>query len=317
MDRFESMTAFVAVAKAGGFSAAARAMGVPLATVSRRVAELESQLGVQFLKRSTRQVVLTETGQVFFATCQRVLDELKDAEERLQGEYRAPQGDLTVTAPMGFGRLHLQPVALEFLAAYPEINIRLMLVDRIVDLLEEHVDLALRIADLPDSGMIARPIGTVRMIVTASPEFLARHGTPTHPSQLMSHDCIAWGTLAPLNTWWFRIDGGDRTFPIRTRFATTNAESAIAAAQAGVGLAQMACYQAQQGLQDARLQIVLEDFECALTPVSLVHAGNRVLPLKLRAFIDFATPRLIERMRVNAITASRSQATQKQTAGSA
>src|SRR5579859_6727937 len=284
MDRFESMSAFVAVAKAGGFSAASRQLGVPLATISRRVADLESELGARLLHRSTRQVVLTEVGQTFFATCQRLLDDLKDAEEAVTGEYRSPKGDLTVTAPMGFGRMHLQPVALEFLAAYPDINLRLLLVDRVVDLVEENVDLALRIAELADSSMIARPLGHVRMVVSTSPEYIERRGTPKHPSELVRHDCIAWSTLGPLNTWWFSEGGVDRTFPIRMRLSTTSAESAIAAAQSGVGLAQTTSYQAQQGVRDGRLVVVLRKFECALTPVSLVYASNRLLPLKLRAF---------------------------------
>jgi DNA-binding transcriptional LysR family regulator len=296
MDRFESMAAFVAVARAGGFSAAARQVGVPLATVSRRVAELETALGVRLLQRSTRHVALTEEGQAFFSTCERVLGDLKEAEDALLGEYRAPKGELTVTAPMGFGRLHLQPVALDFLAAYPEINLKLLLADRVIDLAEEHVDVALRIAELADSTMIARALGAVRMVVTASPDYLARRGTPTHPSQLMSHDCIAWSTLGPLNTWWFRAGQTDQTFPVHTRLATTSAESAIAAALSGLGLAQTTCYQAAAALREGALRIVLPEFECAPTPVSLVYATNRLLPLKMRAFIDFAAPRLSARL---------------------
>ena len=298
MDRFESMSALVAVAKAGGFSAAAREIGVPLATISRRVADLEAALGVRLLHRSTRQVVLTEAGQTFFSTCQRVLDDLKDAEEAVTGEYRTPKGDLSVTAPMGFGRLHLQAVAIEFLAVYPEINLRLLLVDRVVDLLEEQVDLALRISELPDSTMIARTLGSVSMVVTASPEYLKRRGTPRHPSELLRHDCIAWSALGPLNTWWFRVGSADQAFPLHTRLSTTSAESAIAAAQSGLGLAQTTCYQAAQGLRDGTLALVLREFECNPTPVSLVYASNRMLPLKLRAFVDFAAPRLSERLRL-------------------
>ena len=170
MDRFESMSAFVSVAKAGGFSAAARALGIPLATISRRVADLERKLGARLLHRSTRQVVLTETGQGFFAACQRMLDDLKDAEEAVTGEYRAPKGEMTITAPMGFGRLQLQPVVLEFLAAYPDINLKLLLVDRVANLVEEQVDLALRISELPDSSLVARPLGHIKMVVSARPE---------------------------------------------------------------------------------------------------------------------------------------------------
>jgi DNA-binding transcriptional LysR family regulator len=297
MDRLEGMAALVSVVKAGGFSAAARDTGVPLATLSRRVADLEADLGVRLLRRSTRQIALTETGQSYFQTCQRVLDDIRDAEETLKGEYRTPKGDLTLTAPMGFGRLHLQPVVMEFLRAYPAINTRLILADRMVDFIEEQIDLALRIAELADSALIARTVGTIRMVVSASPEYLVRFGTPNHPSDLAQHDCIAWSSLGPLNTWWFREANTDCTFPIRTRFSTSSAESAIDAALNGLGLAQTTSYQAERGVRDGGLTIVLKDFECAPTPVSLVHAGNRSVPLKLRAFLDFAVPRLSERLK--------------------
>jgi len=297
MDRLEGMAALVSVVKAGGFSAAARETGVPLATLSRRVADLEADLGVRLLRRSTRQIALTETGQSYFQTCQRVLDDIRDAEETLKGEYRTPKGDLTLTAPMGFGRLHLQPVVMEFLRAYPAINTRLILADRMVDFIEEQIDLALRIAELADSALIARTVGTIRMVVSASPEYLVRFGTPNHPSDLAQHDCIAWSSLGPLNTWWFREANTDCTFPIRTRFSTSSAESAIDAALNGLGLAQTTSYQAERGVRDGGLTIVLKDFECAPTPVSLVHAGNRSVPLKLRAFLDFAVPRLSERLK--------------------
>jgi DNA-binding transcriptional LysR family regulator len=172
-----------------------------------------------------------------------------------------------------------------------------MLVDRLVDLVDEHVDIALRIAELADSTMIARALGTVRMVVTASPAYVETHGTPSHPSQLVSHDCIAWSTLGPLNTWWFRSGHGEQPFPVRTRLATTSAESAIAAAHSGLGLAQTTCYQAERYVRAGELMIVLQEFECAPTPVNLMYASNRLLPLKLRAFIDFAAPRLAARLR--------------------
>jgi DNA-binding transcriptional LysR family regulator len=297
VDRFESMTAFVAVARAGGFSAAARVIGVPLATLSRRVADLEADLGVRLLQRSTRQVALTETGQTYFAACQRLLDDLRDAEEAASGEYRKPSGELTVTAPMSFGRLHVQAVAHEFLAAYPEITLRLLLVDRMVDLVDEHVDLAVRIAMLPDSTLVARPLGPVRMIVTASPEYLKRCGTPAHPAELSGHDCIVWLGAGPLDTWEFRAAGSEQRFPVRTRLATTSADSAIAAAESGLGLAQTTCYQAEASLRAGRLLPVLRAFEKAPRPVSLVYPGTRSLPVKLRAFVDFAAPRLATRLR--------------------
>jgi len=296
MDRFQAISAFVAVAKAGGFSAAGRELGVPLPTISRRVAELEDALGARLIHRTTRRIELTEHGRGFFAACQRVLEDLKDAEEAVGGEYRTPTGELSITAPVGFGRIHLQPVALEFLAAYPKVNLKLLLVDRLVNLLEEHVDAALRIADLPDSSLVARTLGTIRVIVCASPEYLALRGSPEHPTELMDHDCIAWSTLLPVNSWWFREGETDATFPIRVRLSSTVAESALAAAESGLGLLQTTSYQAEPGIRAGRLVRVLTEFECAPTTVSLVYSSSRLVPLKLRAFLDFAVPRLVDRL---------------------
>jgi len=302
MDRLESMTAFVAVARTGGFSAASRELGIPLATISRRVGELESALGVRLLRRSTRQVVVTEAGQKFFAACQRALEDLRDAEEAVSSEYRTPRGDLMITAPIAFGRLHLQPVALEFLAAHPQINLRMQLVDRIVNIADEHVDAALRIAHLPDSSLIARTLGSIRVVVCASPAYLKARGAPQRPEDLMQHDCIAWSILGPRDTWWFRNSGREQQYPIRTRLATTLAESAVDAAAAGLGLVQTTSYQASQAIGDGRLVVVLRKFECAVTPVSLIYSRDRLLPLRLRAFIDFAAPRMTERLRTIAAT---------------
>jgi DNA-binding transcriptional LysR family regulator len=302
MDRLESMAAFVSVARAGGFSAASRELGIPLATISRRVGELESALGVRLLRRSTRQVVVTEAGRRFFAACQRALEDLRDAEEAVSSEYRTPRGELLITAPIAFGRLHLQPVALEFLAAHPQINLRMQLVDRIVNIADEHIDAALRIAHLPDSSLIARTLGSIRVVVCASPAYLKARGAPQRPEDLMQHDCIAWSILGPRDTWWFRDSGRERQYPIRTRLATTLAESAVDAAAAGLGLVQTTSYQASQAIDDGRLVVVLRKFECAVTPVSLVYARDRLLPLRLRAFIDFAAPRMTERLRTIAAT---------------
>ena len=264
--------------------------------MSRRVADLEAELGARLLHRTTRKLSLTDQGQTYCAASARILDDVRDAAESVTGEYREPKGDLTVTAPVGFGRLHLQPVALEFLAAYPEINLRLTLVDRVVNLIEEHVDAAVRIADLADSSLIARPVGQVRIVLCASPDYLGRHGVPKHPRELEKCDCIAWSALGPPNVWWFRESGVDRTFPIRVRLSTTIAETALSAAEAGLGLVQATSYQAEQAVREGRLVVLLSEFECATTPVSLVYASNRLLPLKLRAFIDFVVPRLEKRL---------------------
>jgi DNA-binding transcriptional LysR family regulator len=296
MDKLESIQVFVAVARAGGFSAASRALGQPLATVSRKVAELEASLGVRLFERSTRQVVLTDVAQPYFDACRRLLDDLREADEDVSGEHRAPKGELTVTAPVGFGRKHLQPVVMDFLHAFPQIDLRLLLVDRVVNLVEEQVDVALRISELPDSSLAARPLGRIKMVVVASPDYLQAAGEPAHPSELTAHPCILWASLGARRAWQFRVDGQEAMFPIGVRLLTTLPESAVEAAQAGLGLAQVTSYQAADGVGNGSLRPVLRAFESPATPVSLVHPSNRRVPLKLRAFLDFAAPRLSQRL---------------------
>lgn len=296
MDKLESIQVFVAVARAGGFSAAARVLGLPLPTVSRKVAELETALGVRLFERSTRQVVLTDSAVAYFEACTRLLDDLRDADETVVGEYRRPKGELTITAPLGFGRRHLQPVAMAFLQAHPEIDLSLLLVDRVVNLVDEHVDLAVRIQVLPDSGLVARPVGEIRMVVCASPAYLAARGVPVHPAELATHHCITWSALGPYKTWSFAEHGVETLFPIRTRVTTSTPESAVDAAAAGLGLTQITSYQAEEAVRSGALVPVLRPFETPPVPVSLLHPSKRHVPLKLRAFIDFAAPRLSERL---------------------
>ncbi len=296
MDKLESIQMFVAVARNGGFSAAARALGQPLPTVSRKVAELEEALGVRLFERSTRQVVLAENATGYFEACVRLLDDLHEADESIAGEYRTPKGELTITAPIGFGRHHLQPVATEFLGAYPEVDLRLLLVDRMVNLVEEHVDLAVRITVLPDSGLVARAVGQIKMVVCARPGYLQAHGVPQHPRELATHHCVAWATLGPFKTWTFLDDGVEAAYPIRVRVTTTTPESAVDAAVAGLGLTQITSYQAEASVRSGALVPVLRAFEEAPTPVSLVYSSSRKVPLKLKAFVDFAASKLKSRL---------------------
>jgi DNA-binding transcriptional LysR family regulator len=241
-------------------------------------------------------VVLTDNAVAYFEACTRLLDDMRDADETVAGEYRTPKGELTVTAPLGFGRCHLQPVATQFLHDHPEINLNLLLVDRVVNLVEEHVDLAIRILELPDSGLAARPIGTIKMVVCASPAYLQAHGTPTHPSELAQHRCIAWSSLGPFKSWLFSEQGVERMFPINVRMTTTTPESAVDVAVAGLGLTQITSYQAEAGVRTGALVPVLREFEANPVPVNLVHPSNRRVPLKLRTFIDYVAPRLTERL---------------------
>ena len=295
MDKLDAIRVFVAVATSGGFSAASRLLGLPVATVSRKVAELEETLGVRLFDRSTRQVTLTEGALSYFEDCRRLLEDLREAEEHVMGEHQTPKGELSITAPLAFGRQHLQPVATEFLREFPNVTLRLLLVDRVVNMLEEHVDLALRISVLPDSSFIARPLGEIRMVVCGSPDYLQCHGVPQHPNDLASHQCIAWTALGPYKTWLFREHGLEAMFPIRVRLTTTLPESAVDAAVAGLVLTQITSYQAANAVQSGALVPVLREFEPAPTPVNFIYPSRRA-PQKLLSFLDFAVPRLQARL---------------------
>jgi DNA-binding transcriptional LysR family regulator len=296
VDRFEAMSVFAAVAEAQGFSAASRRLGMPLATVSRKVSELEQSLGVQLLARSTRRVSLTDTGRQYFEACRRILDDVSEAERAAAGEYRAPRGELILTTPIVFGRLHIVPVVTEFLEAYREVHVQMMLVDRVVDLIDEHIDLALRIGELPDSSLIAVRLGTIGRVVCASPAYLAAHGVPAHPEELAGHDAVTFSGLSSTREWSFRVDGTTERFPVRSRLIVNTAEAALDAVMAGAGLTRVMSYQAAAAVRDGRLVMVLRDYAPEPNPISLVYPSGRLVPLKLRAFLDFAVPRLKARL---------------------
>ena len=292
MDRLGAMSILREVADAGSLSAASRRLGMPLATVSRKVSELEKHLGTRMLNRSSRQLSLTDAGLSFVAACRRILEDVAEAERAASGEYSAPKGELHLAAPIVFGRLHVLPIVVAFLDAYPEIDIRLMLSDRVVDLQEEHIDVAVRIGELPDSSMVATRVGSIRRITCGSRTYFAEHGTPRHPGELATRDCITFMSLMSSISWNFKIGKTDKAFAVRSRLVVNTAEAAIDAAIAGVGVTRVLSYQAAQAIQAGTLTVVLSEFESAPSPVSLVHSGHRLLPQKLRAFLDFAGPRL-------------------------
>ncbi|RWM74369.1 MAG: LysR family transcriptional regulator [Mesorhizobium sp.] len=296
MDRLEAMSLFVAAVEAGSLSAAGRRFGIPLATVSRKVSDLERHLKTRLLNRSTRQLTLTDAGHAYLAACHRILDEVGEAERTAAGEYSAPTGELIITAPIVFGRLHVLPVVTGFLAAYPDVTIRLMLADRITQLTEEHIDLAVRIGELPDSSLVATRIGSIRRVVCASPAYLAEHGMPETPKDLAAHSCVTFEGLTAPAAWTFAAGKSDLTVPIRSRLRVNTAEAAIDAAIAGVGLTRVLSYQITAAVRSGTLRAVLQAFEPQPWPVSLVHAGQGLLPVKLRAFLDFAAPRLKKRL---------------------
>lgn len=295
-DRLESMSILVAVVEAGSFSAAARRLKIPLATVSRKVGDLEAHLHTRLLHRSTRQLALTEAGQSYVAACRRILEEVGEAERAAAGEYAAPKGELVLTAPIVFGRLHVLPVVADFLKTYPDIDVRMVLTDRVVPLLDEHVDVALRIADLPDSTLVAARLGAVRRVVCASPAYFAEHGMPSTPQELSAHACITFEQMTSRQVWQFASGKAEIAVPVRSRLAVSTAEAAVDAAVAGVGITRVVSYQMAGALRAGALQIALVPFEPAPWPISLVHTGQGILPLKLRAFLDFAAPRLKARV---------------------
>ncbi len=292
MDRFEAMKTLVAAVDGGSLSAASRALGTPLPTVSRRISDLETHLGARLLVRTSRKLILTEAGAAFTAVARRLLDDLAEAERAASGEYREPRGELLVTAPIMFGKLHVAPIVHAFLAAYPLVTVRLVLTDQVVDLVEAHVDVAVRIGRLPDSQLVARQLGHVRWICSASPDYVARRGTPGHPDDLTAHDCIAFEGLQADRHWTFGQDAGARAVAVRPRFSVNTADAVVAAAAAGIGIARLMSYQAAAAIADGRLVPLLGAWGEGPLPVHLVHQPQPVQPLKRRAFLDFVAPRL-------------------------
>lgn len=299
MDRLEAMTILLAVVETGSFTAAGRHLAIPLPTVSRKLGELESHLGTRLLNRSTRRLALTETGMAYVAACKRILQEVGDAERKAAGEYVAPKGELFITAPVVFGRLHVVPVVGEFLRTYPDIDVRMVLSDRNAHLLDEHIDVAVRIGALPDSAMIALQVGAVGQVICGSPGYFAEHGIPVTPLDLAKLSCVTFDVLSSTVSWSFAAAGqgeGEHVVPIRSRLSVNTAEAALDAAIAGVGVTRVLSYQAAQPVEEGKLDVVLRAFEPAPIPVSLIHANQGPLPLKLRTFLDFAAPRLRSRL---------------------
>jgi DNA-binding transcriptional LysR family regulator len=292
MDRLEAMSILVEAIEAGSLSAAGRRLGMPLATVSRKVSELEAHLKTRLVNRSSRRLSLTDAGESYVAAVKRILDAVEEAERGASGEYRAPKGELIVSAPILFGRLHVLPVAVEFLEAYPEIDMRCVFSDRVVNLIDERVDLAVRIGELPDSGLLATRVGVIRRIVCASPRYLAKRGTPKTPRELREHDCVTFEGLPAGDAWTFGEANETEAVPVRSRLVVNTAEAAVDAAVAGLGLTRVLSYQAAPAVRAGALEVALREFEPTPWPVTLAYTGGRFLPLKVRAFIDFAAPRL-------------------------
>lgn len=297
MDRFEAMSVLLEVVETGSISAASRKLKMPLATISRKVSELEEHLHARLLMRSNRRVALTEAGRSFVAASRRILADLGDAERDASGETQKLKGELVLSAPIALGRFYLLPVVVDFIKEYPNIDVRMMLVDRRVNMIDEHVDLGLRVGELNDFSLIAKKVGAVRRVVCASPAYLARRGTPASPGDLKDHDCITFENTLSSQRWTFNVGKTEKSFPVHSRVIVSTAEAATDAATAGLGLTQMLDYQIDAQRRSGSLSLVLESFRAPPKPVHLIYEAGTYLPLKVRTFVDFAAPRLKRAMR--------------------
>jgi DNA-binding transcriptional LysR family regulator len=296
MDRLEGMSIVLAVAEAGSLSAASRRQKMPLATVSRKVSELEAHLRTKLFNRSSRVLVPTDAGRSYIAAAKRILADVTEAERVASGEYTTPRGDLSVSTLVALGRLCLQPILAEFLVTFPEVDVQLNLQDRTVNLLDEHIDVALRVGDLADSSLIAVRVGEVYRVACASPAYLKSRGTPKSPDDLSAHDCISYPPMQSPTTWRFEREQTEHVVPVRSRLVASNLESACDAARAGIGITVAFSYLVAESMKSRELVPLLQDFQPPPQPASFVYSPNRFMPAKLRAFLDFAVPRLRARL---------------------
>jgi DNA-binding transcriptional LysR family regulator len=289
MDRIEAMQAFVAVADLQKFAPAARKLGLSPSAVTRLIAALEDHLGARLLQRTTRSVKLTDVGTRYLERARRILSDIEEAEGAAEGERTRPSGRLVVSAPVGFGRLHVSPLMCSYLKRYPEVSAELRLADRIINLVEDGVDLAVRIGHLADSTLVARHVGEMRRIVVASPGYLKLRGEPDTPGAIASHDSIQFGAATLSPDWRFVEDGHEVRVTCAPRLVTNSADAAIQYAEQEGGLTRVLAYQAAEAIKAGRLRIVLARFEAPPLPIHVVYPTSRLLSAKVRAFIDLVT----------------------------
>jgi DNA-binding transcriptional LysR family regulator len=296
MDRLDAMRVLLAVVDAGSLSAGSRRLDVPLATVSRKVSELERELGVRLLIRTSRSVQLTDAGRDYVGAVRDIIVQLDEAERRALGEYERPRGQLTLATPSEFGRLVGAPLAYEFLEQHPDISLDILILERHVDLVEERVDVGVRLGPLADSSLYAVKVGDLAISTCASPAYLARKGLPLHPADLADHDAILYRYPAT-SAWTYLVDGASFETQPRFRVRANAASTCRDAAVRGLGVVRLFDFQVEQELGSGALVRILETYETASTPAHLVYVKQGVLPLKLRVFLDWMTPRLRERLK--------------------
>jgi len=296
MDKLAAMRAFVEIVDRGSLTAAGKALDRSLPTMVRTLAALERSLGAVLLRRTTRRMSLTEEGRIYLERCRRILADVAQAEELVGSEGGEPRGPLRVSAPVLFGQMHVAPAVVEFVGRYPAVETELVLLDRVVDLVDEGIDAAVRIARLADSSMIAIPVGEVRRVVCASPELLRAEGEPSRPEELADRPCVRFRGLSAGSSWRFQDAGRDLAVSVSGGFTTNQAAAAVEACVAGLGFGLLLSYQVEPALRAGKLRLVLRDYEPPPIPVSLVYSEARMLSRRLRVFLDWMKPRLRERV---------------------
>ena len=287
------MRVFVGVVEKHGFTAASRSLSIPLPTVCRKIAELEKHIGAQLLIRSTRKVVVTDQGRRYYESVRRILDGLAEAEAEAAGEYLNPLGQLTITAPALFGKRQILPILRDFMAEHPDVTARLLFTNFVVNLLDEHADLGIRIGNLRDVSLTAKKVGEVRHCYCASPGYLASWGSPGRPEDITKHDCITFSKSSDAIAWTFRSPAHlDYGLTVHPKITVNTADAAAEAARDGGGITWLYSYQAAPHLADGSLVAILSDFEPDPAPVSIVYPAERLITQRARCFIDFAAPRL-------------------------
>ena len=292
MDKFNLISIFIAVVDTNGFAAAARKLNISPPAVTRAINELELQLHVRLLTRTTRKVRVTDAGARYVEDCRRIIAELSEADESVGGSHGAPRGRLGVTAPVLFGSKFVTPIVAEYLQTYPEVSASCLFLDRIVNMMDEGIDVAIRIGELPDSSMQSIRVGQVRRVICAAPGYLKKHGIPRKPDDLQNHSIISANSMDSSPEWTLMEDGVARVIKLQSRFTTSTNDSAITAAVGGFGLTRLLSYQIADFLRDGQLKTVLSQCEPPALPIHVVHREGRHASKKARAFIDLAVARL-------------------------
>lgn len=292
MDRLYLMTVFVAVAEKESFAAAARQLGMSPPAVTRAIAALEARLAVKLLNRTTRYVRVTEVGQSYLQDARRIIIAADEADNAVVGVNAQPRGHLVVTAPVLFGRMYVMPGIIDYLRAHPETEVSALFLDRVVNMMEEGVDVGIRIGDLGDSSYRALRVGQVRRVVCASPCYLEQFGIPTEPEQLSDHTLVVASSVSSRADWRFQRQGAGLTLQVKPRLVVSSNDAAIDAAVRGIGLTRVMSYQIAPMLVSGELKIVLSEFETAPIPIHIVHREGRHASAKIRCFIDLMAARL-------------------------